>query len=172
MNPPKYVRALTDEERARLEAGLRSSSAFTLRRAQIVLASARKELPARIAASLGCSAQTVRNAIRAFEADPVGSLVQQSTRPKSNEPVLDGTRRAALQHLLHQSPRVFGKPQSLWTLGLAAEVCFEHGITPERMSIETIRRALKSLGTSWKRAKHWITSPDPLYALKKSSGTA
>lgn len=76
MNPPKYVRTLTGEERARLEAGLRSSSAFTLRRAQIVLASAYKEPPARIAASLGCSAQTVRNAIRAFEADPVGSLVQ------------------------------------------------------------------------------------------------
>ena len=171
MNPPKYVRALTEEERTRLEAALRSSSAFTLRRAQIVLASARKEPPARIAASLGCSGQTVRNAIRAFEADPLGCLEQQSTRPKSSEPVLDKDGRTALQHLLHQEPRLFGKPQSLWTLGLAAEVCFEQAITPRRLSIEAIRRALKSLGSSWKRANHWITSPDPLYALKKSSGT-
>lgn len=172
MKPPMYIRALTQEERTRLEAALRSRSAFTLRRAQIVLASARKETPARIAASLGCSTQTVRNAIHAFEADPLGSLVQQSTRPKSNDPVLDENGRAALQHLLHQSPRLFDKPRSLWTLELAAEVCFEQGITPRRMSIEAIRRALKSLGTSWKRAKDWITSPDPLYALKKSSGTA
>lgn len=154
-----------------LEAALRSSSAFTLRRAQIVLASARKEPPARIAASLGCSTQTVRNAIRAFEADPAGSLVQQSSRPKTSEPVLDETRRAQLQHVLHQSPRHFGRERSVWTLPLVADVCAERGITPERMSTETIRRALRRMGTSWRRAKHWITSPDPLYALKKSSAT-
>jgi transposase len=171
MNPPKYVRELTPEERIQLEAALRSSSAFTLRRAQIVLASARREPPARIASALGCSAQTVRNAIRAFEADPAGSLVQQSSRPKLIESALDEPRRARLQHLLHQSPRHFGRARSVWTLALAAEVCAEQGITPERMSTETIRRALKLLGTSWKRAKHWITSPDPLYAVKKSSGT-
>ena len=33
-----------------------------------------------------------------------------------------------------------------------------------------IRRALKRLKTNWKRAKHWITSPDPQYLLKKPSG--
>ncbi len=32
--------------------------------------------------------------------------------------------------MLHQSPRRFGKPTSLWTLELAAEVSFEEG--PER----------------------------------------
>lgn len=171
MNPSKYVRELTPEERVQLEAALRSPSAFTLRRAQIVLASARQERPAHIAAVLGCSAQTVRNAIRAFESDPVASLVQQSSRPKEIESALDEERRGRLQHLLHQSPRHFGRERSVWTLALAAEVCAEQGITRERMSTETIRRALKLLGTSWKRAKHWITSPDPAYALKKSSVT-
>lgn len=166
-----YVRGLADEERSRLETALRSSSAFTLRRAQIVLASARRESPTRIAASLGCSAQAVRNSIHAFGAGPVGSAVQQSTRPRSNEPVLNVKQRAALQHLLQPSPRLFGKPRSPWTLELAAEVCFEEGITPRQMSIEAIRRALKGVGTSWKRAKPWITSPDPLYALTKSNGT-
>jgi transposase len=171
MNPSKYVRELTPEERTQLGAALRSPRAFTLRRAQIVLASARREPPARIASALGCSAQTVRNAIRAFEAGPTESLVQQSSRPKSIESALDEARRAQLQHLLHQSPRHFGRERSVWTLSLVASVCAEQGITPERMSTETMRRALKRLGTSWKRAKHWITSPDPLYALKKSSGT-
>ena len=171
MNPPKYVRELGPEERTQLEAALRSPSAFTLRRAQIVLASARRERPARIASALGCSVQTVRNAIRAFEADPSGSLVQQPSRAKSIQCTLDEARRARLQHLLHQSPRHFGRERSVWTLSLVADVCAEQGITPERMSTETIRRALKVLGTSWKRAKHWITSPDPAYALKKSNGT-
>jgi hypothetical protein len=35
------------------------------------------------------------------------------------------------------------------------------------MSDETIRRALQRLRTHGKRAKHWITSPDPSYARKK-----
>lgn len=36
-----------------------------------------------------------------------------------------------------------------------------------RVSIETIRLALKRLGVGWQRAKHWITSPDPEYMRKK-----
>jgi hypothetical protein len=50
---------------------------------------------------------------------------------------------------------------------LAAAVCYEQGITERLLSDETIRRALQRLQTNWKRAKHWITSPDPHYAQKK-----
>ena len=56
---------------------------------------------------------------------------------------------------------------SCWTLELAAEVCFEHGLTVSQMSIETIRQVLGRLGVGWQRAKNWITSPDPEYARKK-----
>jgi hypothetical protein len=35
------------------------------------------------------------------------------------------------------------------------------------ISEESVRRALKRLKTNWKRAKHWITSPDPQYLRKK-----
>jgi hypothetical protein len=70
---------------------------------------------------------------------------------------------------LHQSPRAFGKHTSLWTLALLAEVCFAQGLTPHLVSVESIRRALRRMRVNWKRAKHWITSPDPRYASKKSS---
>jgi transposase len=169
---PLYVREITTEERAHLEAGLRSAEAFRVRRAQVLLASARKERVSRIARSLGYSAQMVRNVIHAFNARGVESLVRESSRPKTSQPVLDEVRCEQLQHVLHQSPRAFGKAKSLWTLDLAAEVCFEQGITPGRLSDESIRRALKRLGRSWKRAKRWITSPDPQYMRKKNSGTA
>jgi hypothetical protein len=53
-----------------------------------------------------------------------------------------------------------------------AEVCVEQGVTAERVSLETIRDALKRLGVGWRRAKRWITSPDPQYALKKTGVTA
>ena len=50
---------------------------------------------------------------------------------------------------------------------LAAEVSFAEGITAEQVSGETIRQAMLRLGVRWKRAKQWITSPDPEYARKK-----
>jgi hypothetical protein len=40
------------------------------------------------------------------------------------------------------------------------------------VSGETIRTTLLRLGVKWQRAKRWITSPDPLYALKKTPGIA
>jgi hypothetical protein len=95
-------------------------------------------------------------------------LEKQSHRPKTVEPVLAAARCDRLQHLWHQSPRLYAKPTGVWTLALAAEVCYEQGITERVLSDESIRRALKRLQTKWKRAKHWITSPDPHYARKKS----
>jgi transposase len=166
-----YVRTLTPEERRQLTASLRSSSAFTLRRAQILLASARGQRPAKIAHHLGCATQSVRNAIRAFQAQGLACLQSQSRRPKHTRLVLDASKREQLRALLHESPRTFGKPRSTWTLQLAAEVCWERGLTPYQVSLENIRQALKRLGVGWRRAKQWITSPDPQYARKKSGAT-
>jgi hypothetical protein len=96
----------------------------------------------------------------------------QSRRPHTAAKLFDAERSARLKALLHQSPRQFGKARSTWTLALAAEVCAEHGITAERVSLETIRDALKRLGVGWRRAKTWITSPDPQYALNQTGATA
>ena len=172
MKPPLYVRTLTDDERTQLEAERRGSHAFRVRRAQIVLASARGLSPQPIAQLVGCAVQTVRNVIHAFHAHALACVPQQSTRPKSVTPILDATNCERLQHILHQSPRTYGKPTGVWTLALAAEVCYEQGVTERLLSDETIRRALQRLATNWKRAKHWITSPDPQYARKKSGAIA
>ena len=172
MKPPIFIRSLTDEERIQLEADRRTADAFRVRRAQIVLASARRLSPKPIAQLVGGSVQTVRNIIHAFNAQGMEGLVKQSNRPKTVTPVLDATACDRLQHLLHQSPRLYGKSTGVWTLALAADVCYEQGITKCLVSDETIRRALKRLETHWKRAKHWITSPEPHYARKKSGATA
>jgi transposase len=167
MKPPISVRPLTPEERQQLEAGLRSSDAFTLRRCQILLASARGQRPAQIARQLSCATQSVRNAIQAFHPRGLASVHPQSRRPKRTRLLLDAE---PLRALLHERPRTFGKTRSTWTLRLAAEGCWERGLlTPSQVSIETVRQALKRLGVNWRRAKRWITSPDPQYALKKSS---
>jgi transposase len=172
MKPPLFIRPLTDEERRQLEADRRSTDAFGVRRAPIVLASAQRLSPKPIAQLVGCFVQTVRHVIRAFHTQGLEGLGKQSNRPKTVEPMLDAARCERLQHLLHQSPRLYGKPTGVWTLALAAEVCYEQGITERLLSDESIRRALKRLQTNWKRAKHWITSPDPHYVRKKSGAIA
>lgn len=152
--------------------GLRSKDSFTLRRCQLLLASDQGRRPSDIAGLLGCSSQSVRNALRAFAADGLACLHQKSTRPRTLHAAWPKDRDEDLRALLHQSPRHLGKPTSLWTLDLAAEVCFEKGWTPRVLSGEAIRLVLRRLGIGWKRAKHWLVSPDPEYARKKNCATS
>ena len=166
---PLYVRTLTDDERRQLEAGLRSADAFVLRRCQILLANARGQHAIPIGHNLGCSDQAVREVIKAFNVEGLKALEQKSRRPHNRGDAFPPEQAERLKEMLHNSPRLYGKATSLWTLELAAEVSFARGLTPSRVSGETIRATLARLGVRWKRAKQWITSPDPEYQRKKSS---
>src|SRR5204862_5827630 len=108
MRPPIFVRKLTDIEQARLEAGLRSKDVYELRRCQILLASARGEWVPRIAATLGCNDQTVRNVLREFERDGLEAcLTRGASRPHTLRTKVDEVAEGQLRALLHQSPRTF-----------------------------------------------------------------
>lgn len=170
MPKPIFVRSITEGERERLKAGLRSSDGFELRRCQILLASERGEHAIAIAQSVGCSDETVREVIKAFNRRGLEALQPGSRRPHKTQAAFGAEQAERLKELLHQSPRTFGKPTSVWSCELAAEVSFDKGLTQERVSGETIRATLKRMGVKWSRAKHWITSPDPEYSRKKSVG--
>jgi transposase len=173
MRKPIFIRALTPDERHALTAGLRSPNRGTVRRCQILLASSRGQHARLIAEVLGCNDQTVRNVLHAFNTHGLAALQPGSCAPhRMPHAVFDASRRDRLRDLLHQTPRTFGKPSSLWTLPLAAAVAYAEGITSRQVSGEAIRLALRQLGVRWKRAKQWITSPDPAYARKKNSVTA
>ena len=168
MKRPIYVRPLSDAERETLEAGFRSPDAFTLRRCQILLASASRQNAYQIARNIGCNPQTVRNTIHKFNEEGLSEALRRgSNRPHTVNRAFDSEGAEALREMLHRSPRKFGKDSSLWTMEIAALVSFEEGLTKERVSGETIRATLARMGVRWQRAKHWITSPDPLYARKK-----
>ena len=169
MKAPIFIRALTQDEQKQLQSGLRSSEAFLLRRCQILLASARGERVPAIAQYLGCNQQTVRNAIHDFNATGLLALQEGSSRPHQLHTSFSEEGKQQLKDLLHRSPRDFGKDRGTWTLELAAQVCFEIQIVTAPISYETVRRVLLSMGANWKRAKHWITSPDPQYLLKKKA---
>ena len=133
----------------------------------ILLASARGERAPLIARQLGCDDQTVRNVIKGFNANGLAVLKEGSSRPHRLRTTFTQEGAERLKELLHRSPRDFGQDRSTWTLELAAQVSFEQGIISRQVSDESVRRAFKRLKTTWKRAKHWITSPDPQYLLKK-----
>jgi transposase len=167
-----FVRSLTFEEEYRLKRYLRGKDLFALRRAQLILGSARGVSVPLLSQQSGYTVQMVRYVIHTFNAQGLACLVRQSNRPKTVVPLLGEEACQQLQHFLHQAPRLWGKKSSLWSLALLAEVAFEEGLTPHLVSHETLRRALVRLKVNWKRAKHWITSPDPQYALKKSGENA
>ncbi len=173
MPRPIFVRPLTDDEHQTLQAGLRSADAFTLRRCPILLVSAQGKPARAIAADLHCDDQTVRNAMHDFNATGPAALTRGSHVPHTTpHAAFQSASLAQLPALLQRSPRTFGKETGVWTLELLADVCFEQGLTARRVSDEAIRGALKRLGIAWKRAKHWITSPDPRYTQKNTSATA
>src|SRR3954465_4521645 len=122
MKPPLFVRPLSPDEYSTLRAGLRSPSAFTLRRSQILLASAEGLKPSQIRARLGCATQTVRDALHAFAAQGSACLREKSHRPRSAPPPPAAPRRERLRAVLHRSPRDLGKPTGVWTLAAAAGV--------------------------------------------------
>lgn len=168
MKPPLFVRKLTPSESQQLNDALSAKDAFCLRRAQYLLASSGGRKPNTIARLYGGCQQSVRNAIHAFNEHGLDCLKPQSRRPKSVQAQFTGETLERFQQILEQSPRAFGKSRTTWTQTLLAQVAFEEGLTAQQVSYETIRQALKRLGANWKRAKHFISSPDPQYTLKKT----
>lgn len=166
-----FIRALTTDEQQQIQAELRSSSAFVLRRCQILQASARREHASAIATTLGCDDQTVRNVIKGFNQKGLAVLRKESCRPHRLRTSIADEALPQLRDLLHRSPRDFGFDRSLWSLPLAAKLCFEQGLVSVPITGASVRRALKRMRVSWKRAKHWITSPDPMYLQKKRHAT-
>lgn len=166
---PIFVRVISAEEKEVLEKARRASDACQMKRAQILLASSQGLTTTGIEKQFGYSAEYARQMIHRFNEQGVECLRRKSSAPKTVEPIIDAEKCEQIKQLMHRSPRLFGKPSSLWTLTLVAEVLFEEGKTPRRMAAETIRAAIRKNGINWKRAKDWITSPDAQYELKKNN---
>jgi transposase len=163
------VRDITPEERQVIENGLKSASAFTVRRCQILLMSADEDLkPREIGERLRCSDQCVRDALRAFERESTACLTTKSRARHTPQATFDVDGRQWLSEGIKQSPRTFGYETSIWTLKLLAHLAQRKGWSDHVVRPETVGRALREAGINWKRAKHRITSPDEHYAVKKS----
>ena len=164
------VRDITPEERRLIEQGLKSASAFTVRRCQILLMSADEELkPREIGERLRCSDQWVRDALRAFEQEGTTCLTTKSRARHTPQATFDVVGQQWLTEVIKQSPRTFGYETSIWTLKLLAQFAQREGWSDRVVRPETVGRAVRQAGINWRRAKHRITSPDENYGVKKSA---
>jgi hypothetical protein len=136
---PRSVRPLTDAEREALQAALRASDAFVLRRAQIILASGRGERVSRSAPLVGLSGQAVRQGIHAFKREGLQVVHRRSQRSPTSYYRCDSAAAPSRRALLHQSPRLFGPDTSVWTRQWAAAEAYRQGLTSGRVRGATVR---------------------------------
>jgi transposase len=159
---PLFVRELTNDERTSLAAGRRSSKVFTVKRGQMLLASAGGQNATAIGATGGYSTQTVRTGVTRFNEEGLAALEPRpSCAKRLANRELDTPALDHLRALRHESPRSVGIPRSTWTLATLAVVCHRRGLTSRVFSEEAVRKAIKRLGVGWTRAQAWITSPEP-----------
>lgn len=168
---PIYVRNLTEEERPVLEKGLHSSSAFVVRRCQMLLSSAAGKTANQIGTELHCSGQAVRNAIHAFEEEGLTCLQEKSHARQDQQSAFGAAERERLEELIRLSPRQFGHETSLWTLALLAETCEMEKVVSRPVNADNVGYVLRDMGIEWRRAKHWMRSPDGHYEHRKKGET-
>ncbi len=70
------------------------------------------------------------------------------------------------QTLIRQGPPEEGR--ATWTLHRLAEAIAARVESLSAISHESVRRLLRRCGVEWRRAKEWLTSPDPRYAVRKA----
>lgn len=164
---PLYVGRLIEEATTVLKAGLRSPSAFTVRRCQILLKSANWQTASQIAKALDCSAQTVRDALTAYHQEGLECIREKSHARHDQEPIINEEGCTRLKEIIRLSPRTFGFQTSVWTRPLLAQVLYQEGYTCQAVSPSAITTALKRVDVAWRRAKQWVRSPDPHYERRK-----
>jgi hypothetical protein len=69
----------------------------------------------------------------------LAALRPGSRRPHTIRTAFDADQAERLRALLHQSPRTFNQPTSLWTLAVAAKVSFEHVTVQARGAVGDYR---------------------------------
>jgi transposase len=149
-----YARQPTDEEHQELQRMVRQEVGRVSRRAQIVLASIRRNSVPEIATVFGVSRNTVRLWLHRFNAyGPVGLYDEErSGRPRKITQEVKDT----LYKMMQTSPQEEGYPLTCWTvatllLALVAKVKIH-------LSLSAIRGTLHQLDLRWGRPR--LSMPD------------
>jgi len=135
------------------------------RRLKIIELSSQGKTVPELANLFGVCKATIRDYIHRYNEGGIGNL-----RPKrsTGAPVKIALSKAEFEELLHQSPCQFDKLDTAvrnWTQELL--IAYFEMYHDLKVKQSAISKRLKQLGLSWNRGKLKVTSPDPLYTLKR-----
>jgi transposase len=162
-----YVRDITNDEGNQLKQILRrSSDAFKVKRAQVILASAQSMRVPEIAKSFGFSVDYVRYVIRGFN-ERGFEILESKYENCGSMPKFSNEQRQTVVDVALSKPKDLGLPFTEWSLPKLKDYII--GNTDiDYVSHETIRRILQERGIKYRRTKTWKESNDPYFEIKKT----
>ena len=136
------------------------------RRLKIIHLSSQQTPVPELATFFDLCAATVRDYIKRYNADGLKGLTRQSSQ---GAPAKIPLTREEWDDLLHQSPSQFDRLHTgarNWTQELVVEYLHQyHAITVTQAAVSLCLRHHK---IAWNRGKLKVTSPDPLYTVKRA----
>jgi len=160
-----FAEVSPDAKEELLEALKQPSDSKWYRRLAIIHQSSQGTPVPKLATLFVCCAATVRDYITRYNTGGLAGLKRQSSQ--GSPPKIPLTK-AEWEELLHQSPSQFERLQTgarNWTQELVVEYLQHyHDITVTQPAVSL---CLKHHGVAWNRGKLKVTSPDPLYTVKR-----
>ena len=162
-NASIYVRQLIEEEKAKLKTATKSTEAFTMDRAKIILLSSQGLFARQIAERIGCKERKVRGAIKDFNKKGIAAL--QRGKAKGATPKFDGIKKKIILMHFSQKPSKFNCHFTTWTLPRFRKHLMDYKVV-DSISIEKVRQILDEAGARLRRSKRWQYSPDKDFEKK------
>lgn len=160
-----FANVSAQEQETLLEEFKHASDSKWYRRLKIIhLSSQRKPIP-ELATLFDLCKATVRNYVKRYNAGGIDGLKRQSS---DGAPAKIPLNKAEWEELLHRSPSQFERLQTgarNWTQELLVDYFHQYyGVSVAQC---TISACIKRHGIRWNRGKLKVTSPDPLYTVKR-----
>ena len=157
---------MNEEDLKLLEENLKAAKdAKWYRRLKIIQLSSLGEKVSKLSNTFDVCKATVRDYIKRYNG---GGLESLKRRNSNGRPTKVKLSKAEWEELLHCSPCQFEKLDTgarNWTHKLLSQYCHQYlgvQITPSAIGM-----LLKRLDIKWNRGKLKVTSPDPLYTVKR-----
>jgi transposase len=160
-----YAKLCAQSEQELLQALKRTSDSRWYRRLKIIHLSAHGKSVSELATLFDLCAATVRAYLSRYNAWGLTGLKRRSS---GGAPIQIPLTKAEWEDLLHQSPAQFARLQTgarNWTQELVQRYLQEyHQIAVTQQAISA---AIKRHKVAWNRGKLRVTSPDPVYTVKR-----
>jgi transposase len=135
------------------------------KRLMIIQLSSQGKTVKQLAKDFNICQASIRDYIKRYNTGDLQNLRRQNSNGRPHKIKLTKTQ---WEELLHQSPCQFEKLNTgarNWTQKLLVDYCSQY--LDAKMSQSSISMLMKRLGIRWNRGKLKVTSPDPLYILKR-----